>query len=76
MVSLSQHFRNSTIVVQYDTEHSDLLIHAVVGVRFVQAEYFVSRGAGSVRVCLTKDLQTVTSLSITIFTEDGTAQSV
>ena len=50
-------------------------ILAVVTVRYVQEQYSISRGAGSVRVCLTKDLQTASSLSVTIFTEDGTALS-
>ena len=75
MVSVLKHWYNSVLRI-YCTFMFCSSHYAVVTVRFVQTDYIVSRGAGSVTVCLTKDLQTASSLSITIFTEDGTAQSV
>ena len=52
-----------------------LPLTAVVVARFEQEVYRVSRGAGSVTVCLTKDLATAKETTVGFMTISITAQS-
>ena len=53
----------------------NILLYAVVIVRFVQAAYTVSREAPSVQVCLTQDVATAEAFSVMFITVDLSAQS-